>query len=163
MSFANVITGQNLAAVGNPVYFYNQNQTMLGPALRVDGLAGMGPVHESEMIYVFGNLSKYDVAGYPYHPRPSDYRLQVVESASWSSFVAVGQPSLEGKETLQRWKQAEFPGENGNYGTYVIGGPHEGYAGVGGDPKAIEAMNAEKLGERCGFLNSPEIVKEMQY
>jgi hypothetical protein len=134
---------------------------MLGPALKVDGLAGMGPVHESEMIYVFANLSKYDVPGYPYHPRPSDYRLRVQESRSWSSFVAVGQPSLDGHNTLRGWKEAQF--ENENYGTYVIGGPHEGFSGSGGDPGAIAAMAEEKLGERCGFLNSPEIVMELQY
>lgn len=93
-------TGQNLAAVGNAVYFYNQNQTMLGPQLKKSGLAGAGPVHESELIYVFGNLTKYDVPGYPYHSRPSDYRLRVQESRSWSSFVSVGQPSLEGHNTL---------------------------------------------------------------
>ena len=135
---------------------------MLGPALKVDGLAGMGPVHESELIYVFGNLSKYDnIPGYPYHPRPSDFRLRVQESRSWSSFVSVGEPSLDGRDTLSGWQLAQF--DNDNYGTFVIGGPHEGFSGAGGDPGAIDAMAQEKLGERCGFLNSPEIVKQMQY
>jgi hypothetical protein len=45
----------------------------------------------------------------------------------------------------------------------VIGGPTGGYSGPGGSPEAIEVMAAEKLTERCGFLNSPEIVKEIQY
>jgi hypothetical protein len=113
-------------------------------------------------IYVFGNLSKYDnIPGYPYHPRPSDFWLRVHESRSWSSFVAVGQPSLEGHDTLPDWREAQF--DNENYGTYVIGGPTHGFSGEGGNVDAIEAMAKERLSERCGFLNSPEIVKELQY
>lgn len=110
--------GQNLAAVGNPVYFYNQNHSMLEPVLNHDGLYGFGPVHESELIYIFGNLSKYDVPSWPYRPTPEDYRLRVQESRSWSLFTAIGQPSLEGHETLQGWETAEF--DDQNYGTSTL-------------------------------------------
>ena len=134
---------------------------MLEPQLVADGLYGEGPVHESELIYVFGNLSKYDIPGYGYNPTPEDYRLRIQESRSWSSFVATGRPSLDGHDTLKGWRQAQF--DDPNFGTIVIGGPNEGYSGVGGDRDAVEAMAAEKLGPRCGFLNSAEIIKELQY
>ena len=156
-----IYIGQAIAAAGNAVYFYDQNQTMLTPVLDAEGVYGEGAVHESELIYIFGNLSKYDVPGWPYHPRPSDFRLRVLESRSWSSFVAVGRPSLEGHKTLQGWEQAQF--DDQNYGVYVIGGPSPGYSGSGGDARARKIVAEEKLGQRCGFLNSPEIVKELQY
>jgi hypothetical protein len=75
----------------------------------------------------------------------------------------VGRPSLEGHDTLRDWEPADFNDEN--YGTYVIGGEYAGYSGTGSSSsaKAREIMAKEKLSERCGFLNSPEIRKEMQY
>ena len=92
--------GQVLAEAGKDVYFYNQNQSMFTAALRADGLNGLGVVHTSELLYVFGNLSKYDIPGYDYDPKPSDFVLRDQESRSWSSFTAVGRPSLEGHDTL---------------------------------------------------------------
>ncbi|KAK5174556.1 uncharacterized protein LTR77_001637 [Saxophila tyrrhenica] len=155
--------GQALAAAGNPVYFYNQNQSMLQPLLHKHDEYGFGVVHTAELIYVFGNLTKFNLPGFAYHPRPSDHRLASQESRSWSSFVAVGQPSLEGHDTLQGWKQADF--DDDNYGVYVIGGKYPGYSGTGpsSSAKARKVMLDEKLSERCGFINSPEIVKEMLY
>ena len=110
---------------------------------------------------MFGNLSKYDYPGWPYRPSAEDYYLRVHESRSWSSFTALGQPTLEGHDTLLGWKQADFNDEN--YGTYVVGGPNPGYSGSGGSAKAREIMSTEKLQERCGFLNSPDIIKQLQY
>ena len=107
--------GQVLAEAGNPVYFFDQNQTMLTPQLVKEGLPGEGVVHTSELLYVFGNLSKFDVPGYPYHPTALDFQLRDQESRSWSSFTAVGKPSLPRHDTLQGWKTAQFDDEN--YGT----------------------------------------------
>jgi carboxylesterase type B len=156
-----ILFGQALNKKGQTVYYYDQNQTMLTPPFHKVGLYGLGVVHTSDLIYVFGNLTKFDVPGWPYHPRPSDYRLRVQQSRSWSLFAATGNPSGEGLNTLHGWKPADF--EDENYGTFVIGGPTGGYSGPGGSEAAREVMAAEKLTERCGFLNSPEIVKEIQY
>ena len=68
---------------------------------------------------------------------------------------------MKGLKTLPDWYQADFSDEN--YGTYVIGGPTPGYSGSGGKVKAREVMAAERLQERCGFLNSPEMIKQQQY
>lgn len=99
----------------------------------------------------------------PYHPSASDFRLRTQESRSWSSFTALGRPSLEGHDTLTGWEQATFDDEN--YGTYVIGGAYSGYAGTGSSSSssAREVMAKEELTKRCGFINSPEIIKEMLY
>jgi hypothetical protein len=98
-----------------------------------------------------------------YHPRPSDFVLARQESKSWSSFTAVGQPTLEGHDTLAGWEKAEF--EDENFGTYVIGGDYSGYSGTGPSSSAAarEIMAAEHLQARCGFLNSPEIRLQMRY
>ncbi len=121
----------------------------------------LGVVHTSELIYVFGNLSKYDYPDYPYNPTSEDEYLRVHESRSWSSFTALGKPTVNGLKTLPAWSEADFTDEN--YGVYVIGGPHAGYSGPAGILEAQEIMAAEKLQERCGFLNSPEIIKQLQY
>lgn len=156
-----ILFGQALHKEGIPVYYYNQNQTMLTPPFHKVDLYGLGVVHTSELIYVFGNLTKYNLPGWPYHPRASDHRLRVQESRSWAHFAATGNPSGEGLNTIQGWKSADFVDQN--YGAFVIGGPTPGYSGSGGSEAAIQIMAAEKLTERCGFLNSPEIVKEIQY
>ena len=155
--------GQALAEAGNDVYFYNQNKSTLQPLLHNEGPYGMGVIHTAELIYVFGNLSRYDTKYVAYHPDAQDYYLEKHESRSWSSFVATGQPSLEGHATLPGWEKADFKDEN--FGTYVIGGPFMGYSGTGSSSsaQARRIMAEEKLQERCGFLNSPEIIKELQY
>ena len=156
-----ILIGEALNKMGQTVYYYNQNQTMLTPPFHKVDLWGLGVVHTSDLIYVFGNLTKYDLPGWPYHPRPSDHRLRVQESRSWAHFAATGQPSDDGLNTLHGWKPADFSDEN--YGTFVIGGPTGGDSGPGGSDEARQVMAAEKLTERCGFLNSPEIVKQIQY
>ena len=57
--------------------------------------------------------------------------------------------------------KADFNDEN--YGVYVIGGPTPGYSGSGGSANARAVVAAQKLQERCGFLNSPEIIQQLQY
>ena len=58
---------------------------------------------------------------------------------------------------------ADFSDEH--YGTYVIGGKYAGYSGQGKGSvaKARKIMALERLGERCGFLNSREVRKQMLY
>lgn len=156
--------GGALSAAGNQVYFYDQNQTMLSPLLHEAGLYGAGAVHGSELGYVFGNLSIFSsgVLGISYNLTHADIELRNQESRSWSSFAALGQPSLRAHETLQGWLPADF--SDPNYGVYVIGGPNGGNSGsVDSSSQARAAMKAEKLKERCGFLNSAEIIKELQY
>jgi carboxylesterase type B len=154
--------GEAIAARGNAVYLYDQNQTMLTPALHSVGLYGLGVVHTSDLVFVFGNLSKFDVPGIPYHPSKSDFELRDQESRSWSTFAAIGEPSLEGHDTLPGWQKADFDDEN--FGVYVIGGPDRGFSGsTQSSPRARRVMAEEKLQERCGFLNRPDIVKELQY
>ena len=112
---------------------------------------------------MFGNLSLYNTSAATYHPNESDYALVAHQSRSWSSFASVGQPSLRNKETLQGWETAYEPGRDMmDARLYVIGGPNEGISELEGEG-AIEAVAKEKLKERCGFLNSEEIVKQLQY
>ncbi|KAF2719196.1 putative lipase [Polychaeton citri CBS 116435] len=143
------------------VYLYDQNQTVLTPVLDAVGFSGTGVVHTSEFAYVFGNFSHYvDVDGLP-NPKftESDYALLTRESRSWSTFAATGQPSLDDHKTLQGWRPA-FKGQQ--TGVYVIGGPSPGFSTVTG-PGSSEAVRAQKLKERCDLLNSPEIVRQLDW
>ncbi|KAI6946598.1 hypothetical protein KC318_g14987 [Hortaea werneckii] len=154
--------GRALASKGNPVYVYDQNQTMLQGPLESTGSVGLGVVHTSEFAYVFGNLSTYDVNGYPYHPRAEDYALVERESRSWSTFAAIGRPSLDRyHDTLDGWCPA-FAEGNDTAGIFVIGGPFEGFSAAEGSPSE-SVVAAQKLEERCAFIDSPEIIDQLRW
>lgn len=154
-----IFYGQYISAKGNNVYFYDQNQTFLNPALTSIGLPNLGPVHTSEFAYVFGNLSHYDVDNFPFLPNASDYALLQRESRSWSTFASTGKPSLANKTTLQGWTPAfKRPSD---LEIFVIGGPQEGLFNATGSKNA--ALNSQKLDKRCSFLNSPDIIQQLNY
>jgi carboxylesterase type B len=152
--------GQAIANAGNNVYLWDQNQTMYDEILTSLGSPGYGVIHTSNFAYQFGNLSHYDVWGFPYHPNRSDFALRDRQSASWASFANFGHPSARGYDTLKGWKPAFSDGDNAD--VFVIGGPHEGlYSEEGPDSGPVFAD--QKLKERCAFINSPEIIQQLQY
>ncbi|KAK2607751.1 hypothetical protein N8I77_006404 [Diaporthe amygdali] len=152
--------GEHMAASGSDVYHYAWNQSLLDPILGFVGYPGLGVVHTSELAYVFGNLSHYDVHGYPFAPDESDYSLLRRGSRSWSSFVSSGRPSLEGLETFEGFKPAfEEPGQT--Y-IFVAGGPDEGLSAVDGS-RASPALASQRLRERCEFINSPEMIEQLRF
>lgn len=152
--------GENLARLGNFVYLIDQNQTLLSPILASLGSPGLGPVHTSEFAYTFGNLSHYNVSGYPFNPTAEDYRLQRQEARSWAAFTSVGQPSLYTKDTLQGFEPA-FTRTN-ETDIFVAGGSDEGLSAFDG-PRSRPGVAAQKLRLRCGFINSPSIIPQLQY
>ncbi|EAS34764.3 uncharacterized protein CIMG_00118 [Coccidioides immitis RS] len=152
--------GENLARKDIDVYLYDFNQTLVAPILAAIGSPGLGAIHTSEFAYVFGNISHYDIPGYPFDPVDSDRRLAIEASRSWSSFASVGRPSVRGKETLKGWEKAFARGNNTSI--YVAGGPSAGLSPWDGR-RAKPAIRAQKLRERCMFLNSPEIREQMQF
>lgn len=152
--------GAQIAAGGSQVYHYAWNQSLLDPILGYVGFPGMGVVHTSELGYVFGNLSHYDVHGYPFSPGESDHALLRRGSRSWSSFVSTGKPSVDGRETFQGFGPAfEEPGQT--Y-IFVAGGPDEGLSAVDG-PDASPALAREKLRERCEFITSSEMIEQLRF
>jgi len=153
--------GQHIAKAGNDVYLYEWNQTILDPILeQLTGATGWGPIHTSEFAYVFGNLSHYNISGYPFNPTPADYQLAVRGSRSWSTFAATGHPGLDGHNTFKGFKPAFTHGQDPYI--FVAGGPSEGLSAVDGrDSKA--AVRAQKLKERCAFINSPELIEQLRY
>lgn len=152
--------GENLARHGADVYLYDWNQTMLDPIFKTINAPALGAVHTSEFAYIFGNLSHYDIDGYPFEPVDSDYRLQTQAPRSWATFAALGRPSLKRKQTLKGWGKA-FTG-NGETNIYVAGGPSEGLSPLDG-PGSSPALSAQRLRERCAFLNSEEIRRQMNF
>ncbi|KAI7495675.1 hypothetical protein KC357_g532 [Hortaea werneckii] len=158
--------GRALASGGNPMYMYDQNQTMLRGPLAASGSEGLGVVHTSEFAYVFGNLSTYDVNGYPFQPRAEDYALVERESRSWSTFAATGRPSVgryhhRYHETLEGWCPAFAEGDD-TAGIFVIGGPSEGFSVAEGSPSEA-VVAAQKLEERCAFINSSRVIDQLRW
>lgn len=132
--------GRNIAAGGSQVH-YAWNQSLLAPVLGHVGFPGMGVVHTSELAYFFGNLSHYDVHGYPFSPDESDRTLLRRASRSWSSFVSTGRPSGEGRETFRGFGPGfEVPDQT--Y-VFVAGGPGEGLSAVDG-PRASDGAGGAK-------------------
>ncbi|EFY87944.1 lipase, putative [Metarhizium acridum CQMa 102] len=152
---------EQIAAAGNTVYLYDWNQTILDPFLsQVVHRPGMGSIHTSEFAYIFGNLSHYDTGDYDFDPSPSDYELRDRGSRSWSTYASTGKPSLEGHDTLQGFTPAFT--QNGQVNIFVVGGPHEGLSPIDG-PKASRALEQQKLRQRCAFINSPRMIKQLKY
>lgn len=152
--------GEHMAVSGSDVYHYAWNQSLLDPILGFVGYPGLGVVHTSELAYVFGNLSHYDVHGYPFAPDESDHALLRRGSRSWSSFVSTGRPSLEGLETFQGFEPA-FK-EPGQTYIFVAGGPDEGLSAVDGSG-ASPALASQRLRERCEFINSPDLIEQLRF
>ncbi|KAH7268780.1 Carboxylesterase family-domain-containing protein [Fusarium solani] len=94
--------GERLASKRNEVFLYDWNQTILEPIIaEVKGKTGFGTIHTSEFAYIFGNMSHYNVSGYPFHPTLSDYSLRQRGTRSWSTFASTGKPGAPGRKTFQ--------------------------------------------------------------
>jgi carboxylesterase type B len=170
-----LLYGQALTKRGQDVYYYDQNQTVVNKPLEALGLPGLGVVHTSEFAYMFNNLSHYDsktfrnsslqnhkanqlaVNDYPYDPSASDERLAIRETRSWSTFASIGRPSLEGRGTLKGWEPAF--GSANETRVFVIGSEEEGLHSLGDS----SAIGGQRLEERCAFINSPEVIAELQF
>ncbi|KAK7563761.1 Alpha/Beta hydrolase protein [Phyllosticta paracitricarpa] len=90
-----------------------------------------------------------------------DYALLRAVSRCWSTFAWYVTPSVEGKDTLAGWTPACARGGN-ETDLFVIGAPEEGLSAVEGK-NAKTVVAEQRLCERCGFLNSEEVVRELLY
>lgn len=157
---------------GNDVYLYDFNQTILEPILEsLYNVSHLGVVHTSEFAYIYGNLSHYNVSGYPFNPTPSDYDLLHRASRTWSLFASSGLtgPISGSGGSLQGWshafwKDGDFnpPPSSGHTWVYTIGGPHEGLHPLDG-PDSIDVVSSQRLVERCGYINDPKFIAGAQF
>lgn len=141
-----------------PVYLYNNNQTLLTSYLESTGLPGLGVIHTSELSYLYGNISIFNMTdytpaleNYTFAPTVQDYELESRIPGSWSSFASLDAPS-NGKNSLSGWTSAYPKGEKGG-NVFKIGDGN----GV------MVGSEEERLDERCGFLNSEEVVAQLMY
>jgi carboxylesterase type B len=155
--------GEQVSQMGNNAYLYDQNASVLITIVEGLGYPGLGPPHTSEFAYIYANLSHYNISGLNYAPTEEDFALVAPESRSWSSFAAVGQPSLESKDTLQGWEPAfQYAQEKNQTDVYVIGGRNSGLSATEGE-SASQALAKQKLKERCAFLNSAGIIEQLRF
>lgn len=146
-----------------PVYFYNWNQTILDPILEyLYKVQGFGVVHTSEFAYIFDSMHVYNNSNFPYNPTAYDHELAMRSSRSWSTFVSKGAPTTSEQHatTLLNWDEA-FSRPGGPY-VRTIGGTDPSNNALG-KVNATQVMAEQRLQERCGFLNSPEIIAALQY
>jgi len=139
-----------------PVYLYDFNQTIMDEP-------GLGVVHSSDLPYVFANIEMYQNGeGVQVHIAEQDHELEKRASRTWSTFASFGVPSLPpetGRETLLDWEGGYGKSDSGNeeggedVNVYVIGGPSPG----------LSQLEEQRLKERCGFLNSDDVIKELRY
>jgi hypothetical protein len=81
---------------------------------------------------------------------------------SWASFARTDHPSVESKYTLPGWEQACPAAESGGVGNiYVLGEGQEGMAGECGEYNS--EICKERLGQRCNFLNSPQVISQLKH
>jgi carboxylesterase type B len=147
---------------GDNVYLYDWNQTLLGPLLEAaDNLTGLGSIHTSEFAYIFGNLSHYNISGYPFEPTDADWALEARGSRSWATFATTGRPGATGLGTFQGFEPA-YSSDGNLTKIFVVGGEFEGSSAVDG-PGATAATAAQKLRERCAFINSKEMIGQLKY
>ena len=140
-----------------PVYYYVQNQTILTTLLDKYVSPGLGVIHSSELAYVYANLTAYNATGDVY-PTLSDVELLRRESRSWSTFASTFKPSLF--ETLEEWIPAyDRVNDREDAKVMVIGGPEAGMSSLDGG----DAVGRQRWGDRCGFLNQPAIIRQLQY
>lgn len=154
------LVGQQLANTGSNVYHYHWNQTLLTDILKVGmNITGRGIIHESEFAYLFGNFSNYDYKGTSLPATSPDYELLKVASRTWSTFASTGRPGKKGLKTFQGFEKAYNSKE---ISLFVAGGPHQGFTPIDG-PKALLEIKAQRLRERCAFLNSAEMISQLGY
>lgn len=154
---------QHLVHHGNEeVYLIDWNKTVLDPLLeKSTGSPGLGPVHTSEFAYIFGNISVYDVPDFPFEPTPEDYALAERGSRSWSTFANTGKPSLDKHNTFKDFDPA-LQGDSRDIYLFIAGGQSEGLSAIEG-PHSASALRAQRLRERCDFINSPEMIEQLRF
>jgi carboxylesterase type B len=136
-----------------PVFHYDFNQTIVDKVYAAtQNISGLGVGHTSEFAFVFNTFSAYDTPEYTVTPTESDLELMKRASRSWSRFASLGSPA---------WLEAY-----GSYGPFIntLGGPQEGMNSINdrGLPMS-DAVAAQRLEERCAFLNDPEIINALGY
>jgi carboxylesterase type B len=150
-----------------PVYLFDNNQTVLAAlfASTLLNMPGLGVMHGSEMFYLYDDfslLANAGIPGYTFSPTTEDYALESELPRSWTSFAWTDNPSLAGSNnnTLPGWTSA-YPEAKGSGNIYVIGGAQEGMAGANGTKNS--QIKKQRLGTRCGFLNSAPVVEQLKY
>lgn len=157
INFANALN-----KAGQDVYFWEQNQTVVGEIYAGLGRPGLGVVHTSNFAFQFHNITHYNINNFVYNPNNSDFALADRQSHSWAAFANTGNPSLApGQRSLLNWTPGYANGDE--IDIYVIGGKNQGLSSWTGKNAANPVLVAQKLKERCSFLNSPEILEQLNY
>lgn len=159
-----IFMAQAMKKKGLDVYMYTFNQTILEPIIEsLYNVSQIGVVHTSEFAYTYGNLSHWNVSGYPFDPKPEDYTLRRRASRSWSAFAYYlkSGPSIPDTGTFQGWLPT-FDNMMANMWFFVIGGPREGLSAMDGF-WSYEEIKKQKLRERCDFINDPAFIKVLQF
>lgn len=154
---------------GSSVYLYSLNFTVFRVGHALYNRSFVGNDHFSDIPYVFDYVNQQP---YVAVADQTDYDLASRMSGSWAAFAHFSQPtvpSLSAQENLSRnltlapWAEA-YAARGKGLGLRIIGGPKDGFAtipwrGARGTGNG-NALYDEKLAERCGFWNRPDVLRE---
>ena len=136
------------------VFIYELNQTSFAENLTAQGFPQLGISHIADIPYVFDEVARFNRSA-------SNIRLAKQVTGSWSRFAATGSPSSVKGVSLKGWEPAWKSQANDrlqNARVMVIGGGKPGLSGLEGDE---DALQEERLPERCGFLMSEKVIREI--
>jgi carboxylesterase type B len=137
-----------------PVFLYNLNQTSLEQNFTGQGLPQLGVSHVADIPYVFDEVDRFNDSA-------SNALLARQITGSWSRFATSGYPSSSRGTTVKGWVSAWFGARKVDLedaSVMIIGGGEPGMAGLGSDSGSLRDEN---IPERCGFLMSERVIREL--
>ena len=135
-------------------FLYHLNQTVLAGLLSSQGLPQFGVSHFADVPYVFDEVARFNATR-------ENVALAKQVSGSWSRFATSIFPSSSKGTTIKGWQPAWVLGIRTLLETarvMVIGGGHPGMSGLDG---VNDALADDHLVERCEFLLSEKVLKEI--
>jgi hypothetical protein len=118
------------------------------------GFPQLGVSHVADIAYVFDGVDKFNDSA-------SNALLAKQITGSWSRFATSGHPSSSQGTTLKGWLSAWFGAREvylEDASVMVIGGGEPGMVSLG---RTTGSLRDEKLPERCGFLMSEKVIREL--
>lgn len=137
-----------------PVFLYHLNKTVIAGVLSSDGFPGRGVSHLADVPYVFDEVARFNAT-------PADTVLAKQVSGSWSRFATSGHPSSSRGMTIKDWQAAWAPETVSRLEkarVMIIGGPYSGMSRLEG---VKDALTDQRLVERCGFILSEKVLREI--
>lgn len=136
------------------MFLYALNRTALATFFTQTGLPQLGISHITDIPFVLDEVSNINAS-------TGKVSLANQVTALWTRFASSGFPSASGKTDIEDWQaawKARGQGEFGSAKIMVMGGGDAGLKDIG---KHESAIHKDNLVERCNFLLTRDVIKEV--